>query len=133
MTAAIAGSGQPAVRSPTWSKIASENTPNMPVRISMPASSGSKRNAAPLRQPSTSKASEAEAQHEGRDYDGDRLDIHTEDAKQGALPGELIDQRRKAGEKEQYADEARPLRKAIAAATVASDGRSRVVMGRLLA
>ena len=61
-----------------------------------------------------SKAAEAEAEHEGGDHDRDRLDVDTEDAKQGALPGELIDQRRKPGEEEQYAQDARPLGKALA-------------------
>ena len=46
------------------------------------------------------------------------------------LPGELIDQRRKAGKEEQHAQHARPLREPLAAlCRVGAVVRSRLVMG----
>ena len=62
-----------------------------------------------------SEASEAKTEHERGDDNGHRLDVDAEDEEEFALPGELVDQRRKAGEEEQHAQDSRLLRKPKAA------------------
>jgi hypothetical protein len=65
----------------------------------------------PLRNPSADEASQSQAQHERGDDDRHRLGVDAKDSEQAALPGQLIDQRRKTGKEEQHAEQANPAGK----------------------
>ena len=58
------------------------------------------------RQGAARQAPQAQPHHEGGDDDGHGLDVHAQDAEQGPLPDELVDQRRKAGKEKEDAQNA---------------------------
>ena len=65
------------------------------------AKHGEQRQARILGYPATDEAPEPEAQHEATDDNRYRFDIDSEDGKEGALPDNLVQQRRETREEEQ--------------------------------